>query len=371
MELKFYVQMLQRGWKLIAFSALTGLGTALLLTYLSTPVYLSTARFVVSPSSASISQGTSVIDSLNVLDKRSIVTTYAQVLNSDSIFQRTLADLLISPESVAGYSSSSVVLPDTNVLEIYVQGTDPQIVALLANSIGIEAIHYIDGLNQGYNIRVLDIAQVPTEPIRPQPSRDASLGLAFGLIFGFALAFIREQLLAPIDAFLQRHNLDPDSDVFNRRYFDRKLDETLARSALVGFHTLGLVYLEGFVGYIGNIPKPIEQQVMRKVAKILSNELRGNDLVGRWDDATFAVLLPGTPGRAAEITLGRIQSMLSEPFAFGEAETIYLKPRVGLAEPLGDESSNALREHAEIALKQAVDGDLNLVVFKMEDTASL
>ena len=369
MELKLYLQMLQRGWWLVVLSALAGLVGSLSMSYLETPIFRATSRFVVSPD-ATVSKGTDVINSLNVLDKRSIVTTYAEVLNSNTIYTQAISDLHLTSEAVDGYLHSTVVLPESNVLEVSIEGPNPQIVAFLANSVGEQAIQYIDGLNQGYSIRLLDQAQIPTEPIRPQPARDASLGLLLGLIFGASVAIIREQLLVPIEAYLRRHNVDPDSGVFSRQRFNQLLDETLARSAFVGFHALGLVHLEGLVGYIGNLPKPLEQQMLRQIAKILSSELRGNDLVGRWDGSTFAVLLPGTPGRAAVVTLGRVQSMLSVPLVLNDTEMINLKPRIGLSERLDNEPSSSLRDHAELALKQSIDRNLNLILFESEVISS-
>ncbi|MDD2922475.1 MAG: diguanylate cyclase [Anaerolineales bacterium] len=207
---------------------------------------------------------------------------------------------------------------------------------------------------------------MPTDPIQPQPARDASLAIVFGLVLGASLAIIREQLISPIESFLKRHTIDQDSGVLSRQYFDQKLDETLARSAFVGFHTLGLVHLDGLADYLGVIPKPLEQRLLVQVAKMLNNELRGNDMVGRWDNATFSVLLSGTPGKAAVITLGRVQATLSNPIALGDTEEIQLNPRIGLAERQGDESSSDLRENAERALRQAIVGNLNLVFYKSE-----
>lgn len=365
MEIKMYLRMLQRGWWLVILCALAALTTSLTLSYVGIPTYQATARFVVSPDAA-LSVGTDVINSINTLDKRSIVTTYSVVLNSDTIYNQAIEDLKLVPDQVDGYLRSAVVLPESNVLEISVEGSNPQITMLLANSIGKQAIAYIDGLNQGFNIRVLDPAQIPVEPISPQPLRDASLAMVFGLVLGVSLAIVREQLLAPIEAFLKRNTYDQDSGVLSRQYFVQKMDETLARSALAGFHTLGLVQLEGLEDYLGVIPKPLEQQVLRQVAKILNNELRGNDMVGRWDGATFSVLLPGTPARAAVVTFGRVQTMLSGPITIGDSEAIQLNPRIGLAERLGNEPSNILRENAERALKQAVAGNLNLVFYKPE-----
>lgn len=363
MEIKMYLRMLQRGWWLIALCALAALTTSLTFSYFSTPIYLATARFVAS-TDATFSYGGDIINSINTLDKRSIVTTYSVVLKSDTIYRQAYEDLGFKPEDVEKYVRSVVVLPESNVLEVYVEGPNPQVVVLLANSIGKQAITYIDGLSQGFNIRVLDTAQVSADPIRPQPMRDATLAFMFGIVLGVSLAIVREQLIAPIESFLKRKTIDADSGVFSRRYFDQRLDEVLTRSALFGFHTLGLVYLDGAAEYLGVIPKPLEQQLLQQVAKILKNELRGNDMVGRWDLTTFAVLLPGTPGEAAIVTLSRVQTMLSGPIFLGGTEVIQLKPKIGLVERIGTEPSNALRDNANKALEQAISGNLNLVFYK-------
>ena len=115
---------------------------------------------------ASFSYAGDVINSISTLDKRSIVTTYSAILNSDTIYSQAIEDLKFNPELLKEYKRSAVVLPKLSVLEIYIEGSNPRTTMLLANSIGRQAIAYIDGLNQGYNIRVLDPAQLPTEPIR-------------------------------------------------------------------------------------------------------------------------------------------------------------------------------------------------------------
>lgn len=364
MEVRLYLQMLQRGWWIVVLSALSALGIALVASYVSTPIYLATARFVVSPAAA-VSGGPSVIDSLNVLDKRSIVTTYAEVLNSDTIFGQTVTGLQLSPEAVKkAYVRTTVVLPEANVLELSIEGPDPGVTAMLANGVGQQAISYIEGLNQGYNIRVLDPAIVAVEPIRPRPLRDASLALVLGVFAGAALAIIRAQLLIPIEAFIRRSTLDADSNVQNRRFFEQRLEEILARS-VDGSHALGLVHLEGLRGFVGNVPKPIEQQVLRKATAVLQNELRGNDILGRWDGTTFGILLPDTPDQAAVRTLGRIQIALSRPFTFGEGETLHLSPYIGVAVRQLGEPSGTLTEWAETALKQSTAGESRLVLYKM------
>jgi len=362
MEIKMYLRMLRRGWWLMVLCPLLAVIVSLTLSYFTLPTFVATARYIVSPDAA-FSGGSDVITSINTLDKRSIATTYSAVLNSDTIFTQAIVDLKLDPIQVSDYLRSAIVLPESNVLEVSVEGSNPQIVMMLANDIGKQAIAYIDGLNQGFNIRVLDPAQIPTEPVRPKPLRDASLAIVFGLVLGGSLAIIREQLIAPIETFLRRNTVDQDSGVFSRQHFDQKMEEMLARSPLVGYHTLGLVYLDGLVDYLGIIPKPIEQQILRQVAKTLSSALRGNDMIGRWDAETFSVLLPGTPAKAAIVTFGRVQTLLSVPVMVGDSERIELKPKIGLAELSENETSGALRKNAEQALKEASFGNLSLVSY--------
>jgi diguanylate cyclase (GGDEF)-like protein len=366
MEVKMYLRMIQRGWWLVVLCPLIAIVVALTLDYISQPTYSATARYVVSPDAAV--DTSDVLDSINILDKRSIVSTYAAVLNSDTIFTQAIVDLKLDPVEMDGYLRSAIVLPETNVLEVTVQGPSPQLTMMLANTIGKQAISYIDGLNQGFNIRVLDPAQMPMLPIRPDPVRDVSLAIVFGVVLGVSLAIIREQLVSPIEAFLRRNTIDQDSGVFTRQYFDQKMDEILARSALMGYHTLGLVYLDGLVDFLDVIPKSLEQHVLRQVAKMLNSELRGSDMIGRWDKATFSVLLPGTPAKAAMVTFGRVQTLLSVPVLLGDSEMIELKPKIGLAERSENETSGTLRKNAEQALKEASFGNLNLVSYVPERT---
>lgn len=362
MELRIYIQMLQRGWWIVLLTALSALSIALAASYIATPIYEARARFIVSPN-ASLSRGVDVVNSLEALDKRSIVTTYAEVLNSESIYGQTLAKMQITSEQVKDYARTTVVLPDTSVLELSVQGPDPKAAALLANSIGQQAIAYVRGLNQVYDINVLDPATAPLVPIRPQPLRDASLAFALGVVMGAVLAIVRAQLIAPIEAFLQRSNVDGESGAYNRRYVEQSMAQTLARS-MAGSFSFGLVQLEGLQGFLGLVPPPVAQQVLRQVTKTMRNELRGSDVVGRWNGNNFAVVLPDTPGQAAVSTLGRIQMALSRPVTFGEGETVHLRPSIGVAERQLGEASDVLIKWAETALEQAERGDTKLVLYR-------
>ncbi len=366
MELKIYLQMLQRSWWIVLLTALAALAIALAAVFLVTPTYRSTARFVVSPNLEQIGMqdDTDLLRSLEALDRRSIIATYAEVINSDRIFKEAVAVLGLSAMEVPEYSHSTVVLPDANILELSVDGPNPGVTTLMANTLGQQAINYITELYTVYEVSFMDTAIQPTDPISPQPVRDASLAFVLGIVMGAVLAIIREQLRTPLEAFLARTQVDSTSSAYNRRYFEDQLDDLTGRSA-EALVSLGLVRLDGLTNYLQVMPQPIVQQLLRQITDIMRNELRGNDAIGRWDESTFSIMLPNTPGKAALSTLGRVQSALSSPMRFSpDGETVRLEPKVGIGERLAGDGANLVIERAESALDEAEHDENGLILYK-------
>jgi len=346
MELRIYLRMLQHSWWVIVLTALIAVNAALISSYMATPMYRSSARFVVSPNPTQFNQN-DIFSSLDVLDKRSIISTYAEFMNSDRIFRETLNELKLTGD----YTHVTVVLPDANILELSVQGTDPVMVAALANNTGQRAINYIRGLYQVYDISLLDPAAITTEPISPQPLRDAGLALVLGVVLGGALALLREQMLLPLEAYRQRNMLDKTSSAYTRRYFQRQLEAEAVRNPN-GTFSLGLLELDGLLELVDTLPQPIVQTILTRITNTLRKELRGNDLVGRWSDACFAVLLPATSEAAARRTLERIRQALTEPVVIDpNTEAFSLNPRLGVATFQGNESVQELIERVQIELE--------------------
>lgn len=188
-----YYQVIQRGWWLIALATLAALNGALIFYLLAVPMYESSASFVVNPTEAVI-ESRDEIYSLDTLSRRSITATYAEILNSLHVRQSMARQLQLSDETLEEYEMLAVVLPETNVIQVNVQGPDPAVAAAIANSLGEQAINYISQLSRVYDMEVLDLAQPADEPFSPQPVRDIGLAVAIGFFAGIALAFVYTQL---------------------------------------------------------------------------------------------------------------------------------------------------------------------------------
>jgi len=107
------------------------------------------------------------------------------------------------------------------------------------------------------------------------------------------------------------------------------------------------------------------QQLMHRITDIIRREVRGNDIIGRWDDDMFSVLLPETPGTAAVSTLGRVQMSLSKPIRYSpDGETMTLSPKVGICERMSGDTTKIMIERSTTALSQAAVDESGLVLFK-------
>jgi diguanylate cyclase (GGDEF)-like protein len=355
MEIKLYFKMLQRSWWLVVLTALVAVAVALIAALFATPLYQASGRFIVSPNPALLSGGGSVIDSLATLDKRSIITTYAEILKSPRIYREALTTLGLTDADVEDYTFNAIVLPDTNIIEFSVRGPDPVRATMLVNSIGEQGVRYVSNLYQVYDMSLLDPAVVPTEPVSPQPLRSAAVALVVGLALGLALALSRELIRAPITQFMQQRELDEVSQALKRAAFEERLEDVAFASAKD--FSLCIVHLDGLTEYVDVLPKSTMSTILQHVTQILKNQLRGNDLVGRWGDTDFAVLLSETRGDAATNTMERVRTALSIPIRLDvSGEDLALDPKIGIAEYRVGDTAESLVENTNWALEIAKKG---------------
>lgn len=366
MEVRFFLKIVQRGWWLILISALLAVNFSLIYSYyIVTPEYEATARFIVSPNLQS-TDNRDMVNSLEALDKRSIIATYAEVLNSYQITQDALKFLQMDSGDFSEYTLSATVLPDANIIRYSVKGPNPEVAALLANSIGQYAIDYVGNLYVVYYINFLDKATVPDEPIRPRPLQDAALALLVGLAIGVGIAVFRDQISGTLNRFRQRNLIDYESQAYTRTYFEQRVREEIAKQpdAII---TLAIVHLSGVQEIYDSLPQVYTNIILRRVTETLKYQLRGNDIVGRWAKLEFCILLPATDGVSAMSRLERIREILDQPISLeaGSEFDLSLDVSIGFADRQGGESINVLINQAESALEISMESDSKVNMYKV------
>jgi diguanylate cyclase (GGDEF)-like protein len=295
------------------------------------------------------------------------MTTYAEVMNSNRIYYDTLAFLQLEPDDIKDYTYESLVLPGSSILELSVKGPNPQLAADIANAIGQQSISFTRRLNQVINLDFLDSAEPSEIPYSPQPLRNASLATVLGLMAGVGLVIVRDQLRASFETFRQRANFDNETGVYNKKYFSRLVEDELAQHP-DDLLSIGIVELNGLRDITDTFPIAAMQRILQRVTESLRRELRGNDIIGRWNEIGFIIMLPNTPGTAANRIFERIFQALSEAVNLDQFNmTVKLDARIGGAEYDNHITSHELFEKTNSALEQARrDNEAPVYVWEMK-----
>jgi capsular polysaccharide biosynthesis protein len=352
----------QRGWRvLIIFIAAFG-AIALIWSITATPIYQASAKFLVYPNDT-LTSSKDVVSSLDTLDKRTISTTYADIMDSNRVLLDTVNRLQLDDSALKGFKIYSEVQTNTNILVLYVEGPDPQKATLLANNIGQNGISYIKSLYQVFDIAFLDLAVEPTTPISPRPALYVLIAAGIGLVTGLIFIILRETLRVPLETLRERSVTDKQSLAYTRKYIVRSMVQELIKKKKEPL-AFGVIYLQGLEDLIENLPERITGIVMQNVVDRLHDLLRGNDLVGRWSKLEFGVLLPSTPEFPARKTFERLLQALEEPLQTESGDSISLSPVAGVVTSSDTDTSDTLSARADEALKEARTGADKLVMFK-------
>jgi len=190
MEIKIFLRLLLKRWWIILLSLVVILVGTIIFTIYQTPIYSTSATYVVSPS-PEILNGTSFLSGLSVLGGQpTVANTYASIATSLTVKQKASEALGLNSAQTNDLIVHSRVQNGTNVIEISVEGTNPLLVQAFANKIGDSTIEYIGDLSGVYEMKVLDSAKSPDSPIRPNMKLNLAIGIFLGLVLGGGLAFL-------------------------------------------------------------------------------------------------------------------------------------------------------------------------------------
>ena len=180
--------------KLLVIAIVTVNTTALawLLTILQPKRYRSTAIAAVSPVIETIPDGEQ-IRSVQALDQRTIVATAAALVSTSVITKAAV------PPGLTGYELRAVVLPNTNLLRIEVDGADAGRAAMIANRVPALLGVQTRAVFRYYGTAVVSPA-AGGELIFPRTGRIIAAGFVIGVFLGTLLvgtwAWIRRVTLA-------------------------------------------------------------------------------------------------------------------------------------------------------------------------------
>jgi diguanylate cyclase len=174
-----------------------------------------------------------------------------------------------------------------------------------------------------------------------------------------------QQLRGQMGALQNLAQTDPLTRLRNRRGFELAVSEyALGREADLGGCTVLIVDIDHFKKVNDNYGHLVGDQVIRALAQVLQNNVKGRDISARWGGEEFIVLLPETPGEGAvmlaeqvRVAFGKTRIKSGGKQEFSDTVTI----SIGVAEIARDEPLEQAVGRADSALYQAKNGGRNCV----------
>jgi diguanylate cyclase (GGDEF)-like protein len=170
-----------------------------------------------------------------------------------------------------------------------------------------------------------------------------------------AIALARERFSREAHAYAQAAIIDPVSGLFNRRYFQVRLEEELQRAARqrtpVG---LLMMDLDGFKSINDRYGHVAGDLVIRDVSEILRRSVRVFDVCTRFGGEEFAVMMPGGTHESTQAIAERVrQRVEAHRRSEGELASLRVTVSVGLAVSSPSSTARELVERADRALYHA------------------
>jgi capsular exopolysaccharide synthesis family protein len=198
LSLQDFLRILHARWLIIVATTAVAVGGAVAVTMLTTPLYQASTRLFVS------TRGGGSVDAVyqgNLLSQQRVVS-YAELLMGETLAQRTIAKLGLdmSPTKLAEHVTAKAKV-NTVLIDVTVRDESPSRARDIADALSDEFVAVVreletpqDGTEPEARVVVEQRAAIPEEPVSPKPIRNYAVGIAFGLLLGIGLAFLRDRL---------------------------------------------------------------------------------------------------------------------------------------------------------------------------------
>lgn len=167
--------------------------------------------------------------------------------------------------------------------------------------------------------------------------------------------------------------VDGLTSLFVRRYFDARLEEETRRGERFGTEfSVIMMDIDDFKRLNDTHGHPVGDRVLREVAAVVRDEMRGVDTAARYGGEEFAMILPRTEMVAAYNQAERIRTRIAELAIDVDGKSLGLTASFGIASyPASDASSAAdLVRSADRALYRAKRTGKNRVELYWTDDAA-
>jgi capsular exopolysaccharide synthesis family protein len=200
-DLRDFIRVLRRRWRLAVLLTLLGVGGAAALTALATPQYQAVTQVFVSLRDSS-SGGTGSNAYQGNLFSQERVKSYAKIADSPAVTTPVIRqlNLTLTPQQLAGKIAAAAP-PDTVLVDITVTDGSARRAQQIADAVAKQFATVVGDLERPAAgqaspvvVTVVRPAALSSAPVSPRPVLNVGLGLLLGLAVGIAVAVLREAL---------------------------------------------------------------------------------------------------------------------------------------------------------------------------------
>lgn len=279
-------------WWLLFFPLLLALIIGILIIFLYPSIYEAKATFAIRPRS-NLSYSEEFVRALDTLIGRvEINATFAEIAESNLIRNRSIQSVNINNSDQQYYSATANVIIGTNLLEIVARGNNPAFVRDFADTVGAETVAYIRNIYDVFELEPLDQARLPGSPINMPSWQILTLTIFIGLMLsGSLIKFVRYYHFRR-DEFPQVNISDQETGAFNQSYFLMRLKEEVVRTRKLN-NSLAILLIRFSFRDLPLDEYQFEDwgEDMRIINQHIKPYLKGEDILARFDENTFSLLL--------------------------------------------------------------------------------
>ena len=344
------IKAISGGWKWIVLFVLVAIVISSAISATTTPVYRSQATFIIAPNK-NLPSSRDIVSAFSALDTLKIFSTYADILSSERVYQEAIKVVDTEAIDLTQYDRFTEMNEESIILALNVDGPDAQTAALLANEIGQYGIYYINSYFTVFEIDFLDQAIATSQPIRPRTYRNLGIAAGIGLLGGLLVVVLRELMEVPLNQFIQRFSLDSESFAITRRSLEKSMT-MMKTDAQVYPITAVMIKISNLLELFRILPGFSRKKVATEVVRRFKSLLKGNDLVARWEDDTFVIILPHTPGKASAIVERRLTDVFIDPVRYGveDTEQVQLEAKIASKTCENEDGFDTFVKDAETAI---------------------
>lgn len=187
--------LLRKVWLIILCAVVAG---ALVYAYtvnFVTPMYQSRITVYVNNTVFTNSNNNLSISATDLATSQRLVATYINILESNFVLDPVAEK--VGHGLTASHIRSMIMaapLDETEVFEVRVSNSDPQLAATIANAIAEVAPEKIEEIVVGSSTKIIDVAKVAAAPYAPNKSRNTTFGMIGGALIAVCIVVLQTLL---------------------------------------------------------------------------------------------------------------------------------------------------------------------------------